>query len=130
MDFAASARAAELAERVKTFVRDEVIPLESRATHADGLPPELLADVRAKAHAAGLFGPQLPAEYGGLGLDLLECCPVFEAAGRSLLGPLALNCAAPDEGNMHLLHLIANAEQKEPYLRPLIEGRIRSCFTM
>jgi len=98
MDFAQSARAAELAERVTAFVRDEVIPLESRATHADGLPPELLAELRIKARAAGLFGPQVPTEYGGLGLDLLECCPVFEAAGRSLLGPLALNCSAPDEG--------------------------------
>jgi acyl-CoA dehydrogenase len=130
MDFTPSPRAAALAERVKTFVHDEVIPLEMRATHADGLPPALLADVRAKARAAGLFGPQLPAEYGGLGLDLLECCPVFEAAGRSLLGPLALNCSAPDEGNIHLLHLIASAEQKDRYLRPLAEGRIRSCFAM
>src|SRR4029079_16020193 len=130
MDFAASPRAAELAERVKAFVRDEVVPLESRATHADGLPPELLAELRLKARAAELFGPQMPAEYGGLGLDLLECCAVFEAAGRSLLRPLALNCAAPDEGNMHLLHLIANAEQKDRYLRPLAEGRIRSCFAM
>src|SRR5690349_18118912 len=124
MDFTPSARAIELAERVKAFVHDQVIPLEARATHADGLPPELLAELRQKAGAAGLFGPQVPAEYGGLGLDLLECCPVFEAAGRSLLGPLALNCAAPDEGNMHLLHLIANVDQKERYLQPLIEGQL------
>jgi acyl-CoA dehydrogenase len=130
MDFTPSPRAAKLAERVKIFVRDEVIPLEALATHADGLPPDLLADVRAKARDSGLYGPQLPAEYGGLGLDLLECCPVFEAAGRSLLGPLALNCSAPDEGNIHLLHLIASAEQKDRYLRPLAEGRIRSCFAM
>src|SRR5262249_49094410 len=130
MDFTPSPRAAELAGRVKAFVHDEVIPLEPLATHADGLAPELLADVRAKARAAGLYGLQLPPEYGGLGLDLLECCPVFEAAGRSLLGPLALNCSAPDEGNMHLLHLIASPEQKDRYLRPLAEGRIRSCFAM
>ena len=113
MDFTPSPRAAALAERVAAFVRDEVIPLEPRATHADGLPPELLAELRVKAGDAGLFGPQVPAEYSGLGLDLLECCPVFEAAGRSLLGPLALNCAAPDEGNMHLLHLIG-AHHGEP----------------
>jgi acyl-CoA dehydrogenase len=130
MDFTPSPRAVELAERVKSFVRDEVIPLEPLATHIDGLPPELLSDVRAKARAAGVYAPQLPAEYGGMGLSLLECAPVFEAAGRSLLGPLALNCSAPDEGNMHLLHLIANSEQKERYLRPLAEGRIRSCFAM
>src|SRR5215211_4581802 len=119
MDFTPSARAAELAEQVKAFVRDQVIPLERHATHEDGLAPEQLAELRAKARAAGVYAPQLPAEYGGQGLNLLECCPVFEAAGRSLLGPLALNCAAPDEGNMHLLQLIASADQKDRYLRPL-----------
>src|SRR5262245_33123361 len=111
MDFTPSPRAAELAERVRAFVHDEVIPLEPRATHPDGLPPELLAELREKARAAEIYGPQIPAEYGGLGLELLECCSVFEAAGRSLLGPLALNCAAPDEGNLHLLQKIATIEQ-------------------
>jgi acyl-CoA dehydrogenase len=130
MDFAPSPRAAELAERVRAFVRDEVIPLEPRATHPDGLTPEQLAEVRAKARGAGVYGPQIPVQYGGLGLDLIECAPVFEAAGRSLLGPLALNCSAPDEGNMHLLHVTASTDQKERYLRPLAEGSIRSCFAM
>jgi acyl-CoA dehydrogenase len=130
MDFTPSARAAELAERVKAFVRDEVIPLERHATHEDGLAPDQLGELRAKARAAGVYGPQLPAEYGGQGLDLLECCPVFEAAGRSLLGPLAINCAAPDEGNIHLLHKVASPAQQEHYARPLAEGAIRSCFAM
>ncbi len=130
MDFAPSARAAELAERVKAFVSDQVIPLERHTDHEDGLAPELVAELRAKARAAGVYGPQLPAQYGGLGLDLLECCPVFEAAGRSLLGPLAINCAAPDEGNIHLLHKVASPEQQERYARPLAEGAIRSCFAM
>ena len=130
MDFTPSPRAAELAERVKAFVRDEVIPLESQPPHPDGLSPEALAELRARARAAGVYGPQLPAEYGGLGLDLLECSPVFEAAGRSLLGPLALNCSAPDEGNIHLLHLVGSPAQQDRYLRPLAEGRIRSCFAM
>jgi acyl-CoA dehydrogenase len=130
MDFTPSARAAELAERVKAFVRDEIIPLELRAAHPDGLPPELLAELRQRARAAGVYGPQLPVEYGGLGLGLLDCCAVFEAAGRSLLGPLALNCSAPDEGNIHLLHQVADERQKQRYLRPLAEGAIRSCFAM
>jgi acyl-CoA dehydrogenase len=130
MDFTPSPRAAELAERVKAFVRDEIIPLEPHAAHVDGLPPELLATVREKARAAGVYGPQIPVEYGGLGFDLLECCPVFEAAGRSLLGPLAINCAAPDEGNLHLLEKIATPAQRERYARPLAAGTIRSCFTM
>lgn len=130
MDFTPSERAAAVAARVKDFVRDEIIPLEPRATEPDGLPAELLDEVRAKARAAGVYGPQLPAEYGGLGLDLLECAPVLEAAGRSLIGPLVLNCAAPDEGNMHLLHLVGTAAQQDRYLRPVAEGRVRSCFAM
>jgi acyl-CoA dehydrogenase len=130
MDFTPSPRAVELAERVKAFVRDEVIPHELGLSHPDGLTPEVLAELRQKARAAGVYAPQLPVEHGGLGLDLLECCPVFEAAGRSLLGPLALNCSAPDEGNMHLLHLIGSREQQERYLHPLADGVARSCFAM
>jgi len=94
------------------------------------VPAAMLADLRAKARAAGIYAPQLPRELGGLGLTLTEIAPVFEAAGRSHLGPLALNCAAPDEGNMHLLHLFANAEQRERYLRPLADGVIYSGFAM
>jgi acyl-CoA dehydrogenase len=130
MDFTPSVRAAELAARVKAFVHDEVIPLEREARHEDGLAPEQVAELRARARAAGVYGPQLPEEYGGLGLSLLECAPVFEAAGRSLLGPLAINCAAPDEGNIHLLHKVATPAQRDRYARPLAEGTIRSCFAM
>lgn len=130
MDFTPSPRAAELARRVQDFVDTTVTPYERRLSGPDGLAPEQLADLRSAARAAGLYAPQLPAEHGGLGLSLLECAPVFEAAGRSLLGPLALNCAAPDEGNMHLLHLVASAEQQARYLRPLAAGAIRSCFAM
>jgi alkylation response protein AidB-like acyl-CoA dehydrogenase len=69
-------------------------------------------------------------EYGGLGCDMREMAIVFEAAGYSLLGPQALNCNAPDEGNMHLLEVVANEAQKEQWLRPLAGGAIRSCFSM
>jgi acyl-CoA dehydrogenase len=72
----------------------------------------------------------MPKEWGGLELDMREMCVVFEEAGRSMIGPLALNCSAPDEGNMHLLEVVASEEQKEKYLRPLVEGSIRSCFAM
>ncbi len=130
MDFTWPERVTELAMRVKTFVDDEVIPLEPYAHAPGGLPPETVAELRAKAQSAGVYGPQLPQEIGGLGLNMLEICPVFEAAGRSLLGPLALNCSAPDEGNMHLLQLAATLEQRERYLRPLAAGEIRSAFAM
>jgi acyl-CoA dehydrogenase len=77
-----------------------------------------------------VFAPQVARRWGGLGLDLRAQAVVFEEAGYSLLGPLALNCAAPDEGNMHLLERVATPAQQERYLRPLASGAIRSCFAM
>ncbi len=122
MDFELSADLIQLRDRVAAFIRDEVIPVES------GEPD--IAGLREKARRAGIYGPQLPREYGGLGLGTVAMCVLFEQAGRSLLGPLALHCAAPDEGNMHLLSLYATPAQREQYLRPLVEGKIRSCFAM
>ena len=123
MDFELPPHLIELRDRVRTFVQDEVIPHEND----ERVDIEAL---RNKARKARLFGPQLPPEWGGLGLETVGMCVVFEQAGRSLIGPLALHCSAPDEGNMHLLSLYANAEQREQYLRPLVEGKIRSCFAM
>lgn len=77
-----------------------------------------------------MFAPHVPVRFGGLGLDIRGWSVVFEEAGYSLLGPQALNCAAPDEGNMHLLELVATEEQQERYLRPLAGGDVRSCFAM
>jgi acyl-CoA dehydrogenase len=130
LDFALLPELAELRDRVLAFIHDEVIPLEGMVAEGVELPAATLAALRDKARAAGIFAPQLPREWGGLGLDMRGTSVVFEAAGRSLLGPLALNCAAPDEGNMHLLHLIATSAQKQRYLRPLADGAIRSCFAM
>ncbi|MGZ5475980.1 MAG: acyl-CoA dehydrogenase family protein [Thermoanaerobaculia bacterium] len=123
MDFDLPSDLIDLRTRVANFVRDEVIPLE-REENFD------LGALRQKARQAGIFGPQLPREWGGLGLGTVAMCVLFEQAGRSLLGPLALHCAAPDEGNMHLLSVYATPEQREQYLRPLVEGKIRSCFAM
>ena len=122
MDFELPPELVQLRDRVAAFIRDEVIPAENGAADIQAL--------RDKARQAGIYGPQLPAEYGGLGLGTVAMCVLFEQAGRSLLGPLALHCAAPDEGNMHLLSLYATPEQRERYLRPLVEGKIRSCFAM
>ncbi len=131
MDFSIPESLQHLTARVRCFVDEEVIPLEAQAEdHADGLPPEVLRAAREKARAAGVWGPQIPLELGGLGLSLTEIVPIFEAAGRSLLGPLVLHCAAPDEGNMHLLHLFASEAQRERYLLPLARGEVRSAFAM
>jgi acyl-CoA dehydrogenase len=125
MNFELEPQLVELRDRVAQFVREEVIPAES-----EPFTPELVASLRERARRDGVFGPQLPPEYGGLGLGTVGMCVVFEQAGRSFLGPVALHCSAPDEGNMHLLAHHATDEQREQYLRPLIEGKIRSCFAM
>lgn len=124
-------RAADLARRTAEFVRDVVIPEEEASgvavVHGGELTRTRLQDA---AKAAGLFAPHVSAEYGGHGLDMRGRAAVFEEAGYALLGPLALNCAAPDEGNMHLLEAIATPAQREAYLRPLASGLHRSCFAM
>ena len=120
---------ADLAERTATFVRETVVPVEEQ--HAGVLRDEAIRrELQAAARAAGVFAPHVGTEFGGHGLDMRDRSFVFEEAGWSLLGPLALNIAAPDEGNMHLLEAVASAGQRERYLRPLAAGEIRSCFAM
>ena len=128
MDFNLDAQLVELRDRVAAFVRDEVIPVERHAGEA--IADDVVNALREKARAAGIYGPQLPPEYGGMGLGTVAMCVLFEQAGRSFLGPLAMHCSAPDEGNMHLLSLFATEEQKAQYLAPLVSGNIRSCFAM
>lgn len=122
---------AELAERTRQLVRDVVIPVETETggrVH-DG-PEKVRRLLQDAARDAGLLAPHVGREWGGLGLNTLAQAVVFEEAGYSLLGPLALNIAAPDEGNMHLLEKVATEEQKRRYLAPLAAGDIRSCFAM
>ncbi|MCT9138028.1 acyl-CoA dehydrogenase family protein [Streptomyces violarus] len=129
--FETDERVADIARRTTEFVRDVVLPEEQACdgnVH-DG-PEPLRRRLQEAARAAGVFAPHVGVEWGGLGLDLCGQAVVFEAAGYSLLGPLALNCAAPDEGNTHLLEVVATEEQKERYLRPLAAGEVRSCFAM
>ncbi|MBE2184056.1 MAG: acyl-CoA dehydrogenase family protein [Anaerolineae bacterium] len=129
MDFSHPPHVSEIAHRVRRFVDEEVIPLEDFKS-SGSISDAALRNLRQKAKAAGLWAPQLPPDLGGMGLSLSEIVPVFEAAGRSHLGPLALNCAAPDEGNMHLLQLFTNGQQRERYLKPLAAGEIHSAFAM
>ena len=130
MEFSFSPELLDLKERTRKFIDDIVIPAEKRMpAHADeGF--ELRDELQFAAKQAGVFAPHIPRAYGGLGLNWRDCSVIFEEAGRSLLGPQALNCAAPDEGNMHMLEKIASPAQKEKYLRPLAQGDIRSSFSM
>lgn len=131
-DFSIAPEIQDLIQRVRRFVDDVVIPAEAHAFDdpVEGLPRAVLDDLRAQAKRAGLFAPTMPPELGGLGLSITEFTPVLEVAGRSLIGPMALGCAAPDEGNMHLLHVYANDYQRERYLAPLVRGEIFSAFGM
>jgi acyl-CoA dehydrogenase len=132
MDFALPAEHLDLQERTRRFVDEVVIPLEERDGDVGGHGPDdaLRGELQDAAKAAGLFAPHMPQELGGLGLDMRGQAVVFEEAGRSLLGPLALNCAAPDEGNMAMLERIATPEQRDRFLAPLAAGDVRSCFAM
>jgi len=131
ISFDVSTEVAGLARRTAEFVRDVVIPEErSCGGSVHDAPEPLRLRLQRAARDAGLFAPHAARRWGGLGLDLRGQAVVFEEAGYSLLGPLALNCAAPDEGNMHLLEAVATPEQRERYLRPLAAGETRSCFAM
>lgn len=131
MNFVVPPRWAELAERVEAFVRDQVVPYETDPRwSAHGPTDELRRELNDLARRAGVFAPHVPEEYGGQGLSHLGQAIVFPAAGYSMLGPIALHCAAPDEGNIHLLNVVARPDQRERFLKPLATGAARSCFCM
>jgi acyl-CoA dehydrogenase len=131
MEFSLSPELKDLQERTRRFIADEIVPMESdprQTPHGPG--DDLRRDLIALAKKAGLLTPHASKELGGLGLSHLGKAVVFEEAGYSPLGPVALNIHAPDEGNIHLMETACTPEQKERWLRPLVEGRTRSCFAM
>jgi acyl-CoA dehydrogenase len=130
IDFGLTEEQRAIQQRTAEFIRKQVMPHEAALRDPHGVPWDLIQSLREQARQAGVYGPQISPEWGGLGLDWRTCALVFEEAGYSLLGPYALNCAAPDEGNIHLLEVVASPEQKERFLGPLARGETRSCFAM
>jgi acyl-CoA dehydrogenase len=131
MDFSLTPKLEELRDRTRSFIRDQVVPFEKDPRQNEHGPGEdLRKELIGLARKAGLLTPHASIEMGGLGLSHIEKAIVFEEAGYSSLGPTAMNIHAPDEGNIHLLEAIASPEQKERWLRPLVAGKIRSCFAM
>ncbi len=131
--FAIDAATDALRARVDAFVRTRIVPLESDPANGDGhgsLRLDVLERLRADVKAEGLWAPQLPREYGGLGLPMRALVPLYEAMGGSIYGPAAFNCAAPDDGNMRLLVQVASDAQKARWLAPIADGRVRSAFAM
>jgi len=131
MDFSLTPTQLALQERTRQFIADKIIPLEKdpRAT-SHGPTEDLRAQLVGLAREAGLLTPHASIEMGGLGLSHTDKAVVFEEAGYSTLGPTAMNIHAPDEGNIHLMEMVATDEQKERWLRPQVQGLTRSCFAM
>lgn len=136
MDFAFSARATELQDRVRSFMDTHVLPAEpvydrqlAEADDPHALPP-IMVELKEKARAEGLWNLFLAHGGWGAGLTNLEYAPLAELMGRSIIGNEVFNCSAPDTGNMELLSLFGSAEQQERWLKPLLDARIRSCFAM
>lgn len=137
MDFAHTPRVEEYRKRLLDFMDDHVYPSESiyrEQMDASGDPhhhPAILEDLKKEARSRGLWNLFLPDSDVGADLSVLEYAPLAEITGRSPdLAPEAINCSAPDTGNMEILHMFGTPEQKELWLHPLLEGEIRSCFSM
>lgn len=133
MDFTLSPEIEAIRLRVRVFIEEHVLPLESDpanfAEH-ENIPAERLAPVREKAKKAGLWAPQAPKEFGGMGLPIVGWAAIYEEAARSIFGPLAIHCMAPDDGNMNLLARAGTQAQKDKWLKPIVDGKVRSAFAM
>lgn len=136
MDFAFTPRMLEWQERVKRFLDEAVYPAEATYAlqHAEQgdrhAPPPVLEELKAEARARGLWNLFFPGDVHGAGLTNLEYAPLAELTGRAPLAAEAMNCSAPDTGNMEILAEFGTPEQKERWLEPLLDGRIRSAFAM
>ena len=135
MDFDYSPKVIELQDRLRAFMEAHVYPNEQRFDDEVGQgdrwqPTRLIEELKAKAKAAGLWNLFLPASERGAGLTNTEYAPLCEIMGRVLWAPEVFNCSAPDTGNMEVLERYGTSEQKRQWLEPLLEGRIRSAFTM
>ncbi len=130
MEYDDTQRARDFAARTREFIDDEVIPVEREVLGTGPASDEQIETLREAARERGLYAPHLPEQYGGQGLGYRDMLPVFEAAGRSLLGPAGLRVDAPDEGNIHTLELFGTDEQKVRWLEPLAAGDARSGFSM
>jgi acyl-CoA dehydrogenase len=132
IDFTVPPDLQELLDRIRAFITDDVYPAEREiADPADVLGSwDVVERLRDRARERGIYTPHLPEEWGGLGVGVLGMALINQECGVSGLASLGLNAMAPDEGNMHTLLMAGNAEQLETFLRPLAEGRTRSCFAM
>jgi len=133
MDFSIDANLQADHDKLRAFVRDEIVPLEADRKNYDAygnIDMAVLQALRSKVKDAGLWAPQIPREQGGLGYGPTGMAVLYEAMNYSIFGPVAFNCAAPDDGNMYILNMVATPAQKDRWLTPIINGDVRSSFAM
>lgn len=131
MDFAIPETTQTIVEMMGEFVKKELYPLEGDLASNDYDTFEKELDKKRKiVKQMELWAPNHPREFGGMGLGLMEHAFVSEVLGQSPLGHYVFGCQAPDAGNIEILHKYGSKAQKEKYLRPLVDGKIRSCFSM
>ena len=121
-DLAIEPQVKERRAQVRAFMEEHVYPNEAALEREDDAADELIADLRERAKAAGIWAPHLPPEAGGTGSGFIEYALLNEEIGRSMWAQLVFNCQAPDAGNGEILHLFGTDEQKEQFLQPLVEG--------
>lgn len=133
MDFHIPARTEDYRRRIAAFVEAHVLPLEADRANYDAhenIRIDVLDKVREKARAEGLWCLQLKKETGGQELGRMGMAVCYEAMNRSIFGPAVFNSAAPDDGNMMVLEAVGTPYQKERWLQPIVEGKVRSAFAM
>ncbi|MDF2096043.1 acyl-CoA dehydrogenase family protein [Aquibaculum arenosum] len=133
MDFTLPAEIDSLRQQVRAFVDSEIIPLESDPTAYDeheNIASHALEPLKEKAKQAGLWSPQMPKERGGMGLGVVGMAALYEEMNRSIFGPVCFNASAPDDGNMILLNRVGTPAQKDHWLQPIVDGKVRSSFVM
>ncbi|QOF75499.1 acyl-CoA dehydrogenase family protein (plasmid) [Aminobacter sp. SR38] len=133
MDFEISQEVENYRVRIAEFVHREILPLEADKASFDvhgNIALPLLESLRTKAKANGLWCLQLKSETGGAGIGKMGMAVCYEEMNRSIFGPVVFNSAAPDDGNMMMLEALGTAEQKEKWLKPIIDGKVRSAFAM
>ncbi|MED4286178.1 acyl-CoA dehydrogenase [Priestia megaterium] len=137
MYFSYSDKVVKLQEELTSFMEEHIYPnerlyeqqLNEQPSRWSAVPP-IMEELKEKAKQAGLWNLFLPKSEYGAGLTNVEYAPLCEIMGRSIIGPEAFNCGAPDTGNMEVLVRYGTSEQKEKWLKPLLNGDIRSCFSM
>jgi len=133
MDFVLPPEIEEIRARIRRFVDERLIPLESDRANYDeheNIAPHVLTEMRRQAKAEGLWALQMPKALGGLGLPRIGMAACYEEMNRSIFGPVVFNSAAPDDGNMMVLDKVLPEAMKPEWLQPIVDGAVQSAFAM